>query len=103
MNAAGSDEARKVECVEVLLRLNNVLVPVVLYEESLVALADALAHYLERNEPSPWLTAEKAAERLGWPVKRIRNLTVTGEIPHHRVGRRVLYDRTELDEWLRTQ
>ena len=50
---------------------------------------------------SPWLSAPEAAEYLGCPVSRIRKLTMTGELPCHRDGRRVLYRREELDEFVR--
>ena len=53
----------------------------------------------ERDEQaSPWLTADAAAAYLGWPVKRVRNLTP--QMPHRKVGSRVLFHRDELDRWL---
>ena len=62
-----------------------------------------LARRLQRDAVSPWLTAEQLADRLGWPAKRIRNLTTANRLPHHRVGRRVLYAAAEVDEWVRSQ
>jgi excisionase family DNA binding protein len=50
---------------------------------------------------SPWLTAAQAAGYLGCSVSRIRTLTLTRELPHHRDGRRPLYHRDELDEYVR--
>jgi excisionase family DNA binding protein len=50
---------------------------------------------------SPWLTAAEAAEYLGCSVSRVRTLTLTGELPHHRDGRRPLYHRDELDHFVR--
>lgn len=50
---------------------------------------------------SPWMNAHEAAEYLRCPVSRIRKLTSTGEIPHHHDGRRVLFDRNELDQYVR--
>jgi excisionase family DNA binding protein len=52
---------------------------------------------------SPWMTAEECAAYIRAPVKRVRNLTCRGAIPVVREGRRVLYDRREIDEWLRGQ
>lgn len=49
---------------------------------------------------SPWLTAIEAAEYLRCPLSRIRKLTMTDELPVHRDGRRVLYRREELDEYV---
>lgn len=67
--------------------------------EILDRLADALA---ERTgvTPSPWMSADRAAEYLDVPKKRIQNLTSAGRIPHHKEGGRVLYRRDELDAWL---
>jgi excisionase family DNA binding protein len=50
---------------------------------------------------SPWLTAAQAADYLSCSVSRIRSLTLTGELPHHRDGRRPLYHRGELDAFIR--
>lgn len=55
----------------------------------------------QRKDPR-WLKAEEAAEHLRCPVSRIRKLTMTGELPAHREGRRVLYDVRELDEFVRS-
>jgi excisionase family DNA binding protein len=49
---------------------------------------------------SPWLTAAQAAAHLACPESRIRKLTMTGELPCHRDGRRVLYRREELDAYV---
>lgn len=62
---------------------------------------DVLAE--QAGQSSPWLTAAQVADRLGWPLKRVRNLTTAKRLPHHRVGRRVLYSATEIDEWMRSQ
>lgn len=56
---------------------------------------------VEPEARSPWLTAPEAADYLGCPVSRIRKLTMTGELPCHRDGRRVLYRRDELDAFVR--
>ncbi len=50
---------------------------------------------------TPWLSAEQAAHYLRCPVSRVRKLTMTDELPHHRDGRRVLYHRDELDAFIR--
>jgi excisionase family DNA binding protein len=66
-------------------------------------LADAIARRLEEHlgaASSPWLTAQEAADYIGAPLSRVRQLTMGDEIPVHRDGRRVLYHRDELDRWL---
>jgi excisionase family DNA binding protein len=66
-------------------------------------LADAIARRLEGRigtGDTPWLDADQAAAYISAPISRIRQLTMGGEIPVHRDGRRVLYNRDELDRWL---
>lgn len=50
---------------------------------------------------TPWMTAQEAAEYLRCPLSRIRKLTMTGDLPHEKDGRRVLYERSKLDEFVR--
>jgi excisionase family DNA binding protein len=50
---------------------------------------------------SPWLDAEEARLYLRCPLSRVRKLTMTGELPCERDGRRVLYHRDELDAFIR--
>ena len=49
---------------------------------------------------SGWLTVPQAAEHLGWPKQRLYKLTAAGAIPHRKHGQRLLFNQTELDEWL---
>jgi excisionase family DNA binding protein len=48
-------------------------------------------------EQSPWLTRKQAAAYLSLPLSRLEK---DRRIPCHREGRRVLYHRGELDQWL---
>ena len=50
---------------------------------------------------SPWLDAEEAADYLRCVLSRVRKLTMTGDLPHEHDGRRVLYHRDRLDEFIR--
>lgn len=50
---------------------------------------------------TPWMTSAEASSYIRAPLSRIRKLTMTGEIPHHRDGRRVLFHRDELDQFIR--
>lgn len=73
-------------------------------EDFVGALADALAPLIaERLQPrqTEWLTARQAAEHLNAPLSRVRKLTSTGALPVHREGGRVLFLRSELDEFIR--
>lgn len=49
---------------------------------------------------SPWLIASEAAIYLGCSLSRVRKLTMTRELPHHKEGSRVLYRRDELDAFV---
>jgi excisionase family DNA binding protein len=70
-------------------------------DAALDRLADAIAARIQPNgATSPWLTATEAAEYLRAPVSRVRKLTLTGDPPTHRDGRRVLYRRDELDAYI---
>jgi excisionase family DNA binding protein len=73
-------------------------------DQALDALADALAERVavRLGSGSPWLTAAETAEYLRCPVSRVRKLTSTAEIPCHRDGRRVLYRREDLDQFVRS-
>jgi excisionase family DNA binding protein len=78
-----------------------------LNEESLARLADLVAEHVVRrlgergSGPSPWMNAEQAAAYLGCSVSRVRTLTLTGDLPHERDGKRPLYHRDELDAYVR--
>lgn len=69
-------------------------------DAALDRLADKLAQRLGRDTGSPWLDAQGAAEHIGCSVSRVRKLTMTGELPVHRDGRRTLYRREELDAYI---
>jgi len=49
---------------------------------------------------SPWLTVEEAAEYLRWSKNRVYKHVGKDGIPHRKHGRRLLFHRQELDEWL---
>lgn len=51
---------------------------------------------------SPWVDAEGAATHLHTTKRRVYSLAQQGRIPHYREGARLLFDRRELDQWLRS-
>lgn len=72
-------------------------------QRTLEALADLVAdRILDRlgANGSPWMGADAAASYLGCSVSRVRKLTMTGELPVHRDGRRTLYRRDDLDGFI---
>jgi excisionase family DNA binding protein len=78
--------------------------PLTLPPEAVEALVERVAELvLERLEQSngsasPWMTRETAARYLSLPRSRLEK---DRAIPCHREGRRVLYHRAELDDYLR--
>ena len=46
------------------------------------------------------LNAKDVSESTGVSLSKIRKLTRCGEIPHIKIGRRILYPVAALDEWL---
>jgi hypothetical protein len=56
--------------------------------------AELVLERLGQQPQSPWLTRARAAAYLGLPVSRLEK---DKTIPTHREGRRVLYNRDELD------
>jgi len=57
----------------------------------------------EAAQSSPWMSIERAAKYLDLPTQRLYKLTAAGVIPHVKQGGRLLFDREELDTWLRSQ
>lgn len=50
---------------------------------------------------SPWLYGAKAAaDYLGWPLGRVEKLAAANAIPFRREGRRLIFNRTELDRYV---
>ena len=48
-----------------------------------------------------YLTAAEAAEYLRISTRHLRRETASGNIPVSRLGRKLLYDRAELDDYVR--
>jgi excisionase family DNA binding protein len=72
-----------------------------IFLERLANLIAARINAGDSSSASPWMTAAQAARYLGCSVSRVRTLTLTGELPSHRDGRRPLYHREELDAYVR--
>lgn len=47
------------------------------------------------------LSAVEISEKTGLSISMIRKLTRSSEIPHIRVGRRILYPANEIENWLK--
>ena len=46
--------------------------------------------------------AAEVSELTGISISLVRKLTRDGEIPHVRVGRRILYPLTGIEDWLKS-
>jgi hypothetical protein len=70
--------------------------------EVLEQLVDQVAERVraELSAASPWLTRSEAAAYLRVPLSRLEK---DRTVPSHRWDGRVLYNRTELDEWVKAQ
>lgn len=71
-----------------------------LHPDDIRAIAQALSE-LQPALTSPWMKAEEAATYLRCPLSRIRKLTMTRELLPEHDGRRVLYHRDALDEFVK--
>jgi excisionase family DNA binding protein len=71
------------------------------------AIADRVALRLgaehQQQHQHDWLTTVEAAEYLRCGKQRLYNLIQQEAIPVHREGKRLLFDRYELAEWVRTR
>jgi excisionase family DNA binding protein len=72
-------------------------------------LAERVAEIVLARLPKPaapeqdgFMRIPQAAEFLGLSVSAVRMATKRGELPCHRVGKRVLFDRGELREFVRS-
>lgn len=72
---------------------------------ALDVLADRLASRVAdrvQSTPPAWLDAPGAAVHLCCPVSRIYALVSARRIPFAKDGSRLLFDRGELDDWVRS-
>ena len=73
-------------------------------DEVLDAIADRVAGILsertEADRPEPWIGVAEAAEHLHCRAQRIYALVHQGRLSPRRDGSRLLFRRSELDQWL---
>lgn len=73
-------------------------------DSALDALADRLTSRVAdrvQTRPPAWLDAPGAAAHLACPVSRVYALVSARRIPFAKDGSRLLFDRGELDAWVR--
>lgn len=54
------------------------------------------------RDPETRMTPEEAARWIGIGKSYLYKLTSGKKIPHYKVGRKILFDRGELEEWMNT-
>ncbi len=54
------------------------------------------------SQKAAWLDVEQAAEHLACPKSRLYALVSARRIPFEKDGSRTLFDRVELDAWVRS-
>jgi excisionase family DNA binding protein len=77
----------------------NLAFPHALVEAIAERVAELLADAMS-SQPEPWIRVEEAAEYLACPRSRIYALVSKREIPHQKDGSRLLFRRSELDEFI---
>lgn len=85
--------------------------PLIMSQIDLEALADILADRLaarltggatENRQPATgFISRKEAAKYLNITLPTLHDLTRTGKVPAHRIGRRVLYKTSEIDSSLK--
>jgi excisionase family DNA binding protein len=71
--------------------------------EVIEALAQRTAEIVTERmgqQPETWIGVDQAAEHLACPKSRIYALVSAQRIPHEKDGSRLLFRRSDLDEWL---
>ena len=53
--------------------------------------------------PERYLTAQEAADYLGYAIGTLYNKCNAGEIPHVRLGRSLRFRHADLDAWVEAQ
>ena len=55
------------------------------------------------NKNKLCLSASEVSEQTGVSLSLVRKLTRSGEIPHIKVGRRILYPVSGVEDWLKSK
>ena len=83
------------EVSEAALALTIMLAP-----DQLDTLAWRVAELLREGRDDGFLDVDGAAEYLGLSRKAVYHLVERRRLPHHRAGKRLLFDRADLRAWV---
>ncbi len=79
------------------LRGLNLPIPDTLLDD----IADRVLALMGERQNTRWLTVEQAAAHLACSKHRLYGLASEERVPHHHEGRRLVFDKAELDRWVR--
>jgi excisionase family DNA binding protein len=79
----------------------SLCIQVELSDEALTKLAQQVAELNGSRDNATWLDVKGAAEHLCCGKNRIYHLVSARKIPFHKDGSRTLFDRAEIDAWVR--
>jgi excisionase family DNA binding protein len=79
-------------------------VPLQIFDEFYETVAQRVASHVAAilDRPAEWLTVPQVAAYLRTSEDGIRALVKRGRIPHHRAAGRILFERAEIDDWVRS-
>jgi excisionase family DNA binding protein len=83
--------------------MSGLTIPLTLSEETVEALARAIADAMAAQAPAapePYMTTPELAKHLRVSENHVRNLVSSNEIPHKRIGKAVRFRASEVDAWL---
>lgn len=63
-------------------------------------LKEQVPDIVRKATEKPWLTKEELIELTGWSSRTIQNLRSTNQIPYSKHGRKILYPREGIMDWL---
>jgi excisionase family DNA binding protein len=90
--------------VTVNVEINGIEIPVMLGDDALAALMDALGEDVHQGDGFPeWMNVTTAAAYLDVSVQRLRKLVATKQIPfvQEAPACRIFFSRSDLDRWMR--
>ena len=61
---------------------------------------DTIPEIVKKATEKPWLTKEELMELTGWSSRTLQNLRSTNKLPHSKHGRKILYPRQGVMEFL---
>lgn len=92
--------ARRLSAIQSNGSALSLAVPAELVEAVAARLADLLTERLPEQGPTPWLDVDGAAEYLACKPHRVYDLVAEGRVRCAKDGRRSLFRREWLDEYL---